>query len=81
MKIEKSEKLVMVKDLLQSYIDLYLVVAQALYVLSERGLVIEQPNLIDELSLTIQELHYQGAVRFINSCLKELIENAVTRFV
>ena len=46
----------------------------------ELSLVIEQNKLVNYLHQSIQSLFYKGAVRFINSCLTEILETALGRF-
>ena len=49
--------------------------------IEERGLAIELPNLTHELHRCIQELYYQGSIRFMHSCLKELIDTSIQSFI
>jgi hypothetical protein len=68
------------KDLLQSYIDTYSVVAQTLYILKENGATIDQPKLTNQLHMSILELYNMGAIRHMHSCLTEVIDSALYRF-
>ena len=68
------------KDLVQSYIDTYFIVAQSLYIMTENGATIEQTKLTNQLHMSILELYQMGAVRYMHSCLKEVIDSALDRF-
>lgn len=68
------------RGLLQSYVDSYLVVAQTISCLQEAGVTIEQRKLLSQLHLSIQELHNIGIIRYMNSCLIEVLETAFGRF-
>ena len=46
----------------------------------ERGNIVELKYIIPDLHQAIQEIYYQGAIAFMNSCLLETIENAISRF-
>lgn len=61
------------RDLLQSYVDSYLIVAHAISCLQEMGVTIEQGKLLSQLHLTIQELHNDGIIKYMNSCLIEVL--------
>jgi hypothetical protein len=69
-----------ISNLLLSYIDTYLIVAETLYSIMELGITIEQNKLVGHLHESIQALYYKGHVRYINSCLPEVIETAFGRF-
>ena len=69
-----------IHSLLASYIDTYLIVAETLYSIMELGITIEQNKLVSQLHESIQALYYKGQVRFINSCLPEVIETAFSRY-
>ena len=66
--------------MLQNYIDSYLVVAYALAALQDTGMTAESSRLTNTLHLCVQELSGMGLVRYLNSCLLEVLENALTRF-
>ena len=68
------------KGLLQAQLDSYLIVANAINVLMMTGLVIEQAKLVNELHITTQEIFYQGGVKFMNSCIMEVLNTAFGRF-
>lgn len=68
------------KNLLQSYIDSYHIVAETIYSLMELSVVIEQKDLVSYLHESISILYQKGAVKFINSCLTEVLEVAFGRF-
>lgn len=68
------------RDLLQSYVDSYMVVAQTISCLQEAGVTIEQRKLLSQLHLSIQELHHYGIIRYMSSCLIEVLETAFGRF-
>lgn len=68
------------RDLLQSYVDSYLIVAHAISCLQEAGVTIEQGKLLSQLHLTIQELHNDGYIKYMNSCLIEVLQTAFGRF-
>ena len=67
-------------NLLQSYIDTYLIVTVSIYSIMNLGITIVQKKLVNQLHEAIQALYYKGHVRFINSCLPEIIETAFGRF-
>jgi len=66
--------------LLQQYIDSYYIVLFAINDLMEKGIVIEQQKLVDELHLGIQEIYNRGGIKFIDSCLFEVVNTAFGRF-
>ena len=68
------------RDLLQSYVDSYLIVAQTISCLQEMGVTIEQSKLLSQLHLSIQELHNDGIIKYMNSCLIEVLQTAFGRF-
>ena len=68
------------RDLLQSYADSYLVVAQTISCLQELGVTIEQSKLLSQLHLSIQSLHNDGIIKYMNSCLIEVLQTAFGRF-
>jgi DNA-binding transcriptional regulator YhcF (GntR family) len=68
------------KNLMQSYIDSYHIVAQSIYNLMQLSIVIDQKDLVKYLHESISVLYQKGAVRFINSCLTEILEVAFGRF-
>ena len=73
-------KIHFVKNLLQSYIDSYLIVAQSILKIMDLRIIIEQKKLVQQLQNAIQVLYNKGHVRFINSFLPEIIETAICRF-
>jgi hypothetical protein len=52
----------------------------ALNNIMEIGATVEQGKLINELHLAAQELYYKGHIRFMTSCLKEILITAFNRF-
>ena len=46
----------------------------------ELQVIIEQKKLIAQLHESIQSLHYKGSIKFMNSCLIEIMETAYGRF-
>lgn len=73
-------KLEFFKNLLQAYIDSYLVVMYAIYGIMENGTVIEQQKLVNGLHVGIQEIYYKNGITFMNSCLFEILNTAFGRF-
>lgn len=67
------------KALLQSYIDSYLVVVFTINVMMENGVIIEQTKLVTELHIGVQEIFYSGAIKFMSSCLIEVLNTAFGR--
>lgn len=55
-------------------------VAQTISGLQESGVTIEQRKLLSQLHLSIQELHHVGIIRYMSSCLIEVLETAFGRF-
>lgn len=68
------------RDLLQSHVDSYFVVAQTISCLQDIGGIVEQKKLLSQLHLSIQELHNYGIIKYMNSCLIEVLETAFGRF-
>lgn len=68
------------RTLLQSHVDSYLVVAHTISCLQDIGGTVEQKKLLSQLHLSIQALHNIGVIRYMNSCLIEVIETAFGRF-
>mmetsp|Transcript_10027 Transcript_10027/g.16867 ORF Transcript_10027/g.16867 Transcript_10027/m.16867 type:complete len:94 (-) Transcript_10027:162-443(-) len=66
--------------MLQSFIDSYLLVANALTCLVETGVTLEEDKLIDELHVQIKRLCEGQVIRYMNSCHKETLANAFGRF-
>jgi hypothetical protein len=48
--------------------------------LMETGIIIEQTKLVNELHIGVQEIYYQKAIKFMNSCLVEVLNTAFGRF-
>lgn len=69
-----------IQDLMQSYIDTYMVVCYAINTLLEKQITLEQDKLTNELHATIKELYHMGCIPYLNSCLKEIINTAFSRF-
>jgi len=44
------------------------------------GITIEQSKLINQLHLSAQELHNDGLLKYMNSCLIEVLQSAFGRF-
>jgi len=61
-------------------VDCYHVVALCLARVSEIGATFEQRILSCELHLVIKDLYEMGIVRYMNSCLIEVIDAAFARF-
>ena len=74
------QKIEFCKNLMQSYIDSYHIVAESIYSLMELSIVIEQKDLVNYLHESISILYQKGAIRFINSCLIVILEVAFGRF-
>ena len=47
--------------------------------LMENGVVIEQNKLVTELHIGMQEIFYSGAIKFMSSCLIEVLNTAFGR--
>ncbi len=77
---ESKSALSFFRGFLQSYVDCYHVVALCLARISEIGATIEQRTLSCELHLVIKDLYEMGIVRYMNSCLVEVIDAAFARF-
>lgn len=43
-------------------------------------MTIEQKKLLSQLHLTIQDLHNDGIIKYMNSCLIEVLQTAFGRF-
>lgn len=81
--IQKSNAknaLAFLRGLLLSYVDSYLIVAQTIGQMQELGVTIEQRKLVSQLHLSIQSMHKLGIIRYMNSCLIEVLETAFRRF-
>ena len=48
--------------------------------MTENCATIEQTKLTHQLHMSILELYHMGAVRYMHSCLKEVIDSALDRF-
>ena len=68
------------KQLLQNFIDSYFVVISIIDAIMEAGSNFELNAVIKHAQLAIQEMYYQGALPYLNSCLRETLINAFTRF-
>jgi len=68
------------KSLLQTYIDSYLIVGMTVNGLMETSVIIEQTKLVNELHVGVQEIYYQNGIKFMNSCLIEVLNSAFARF-
>ena len=68
------------RSLLQSYIDSYLIVGVAINALMETGIVIEKNKIVNELHICIQEIFHSNGIKFMNSCLIEVLNTAFSRF-
>lgn len=67
-------------QLIQSFIDSYFIVLHAINVLMERGSVVQKKFILNDLYHCIQEMHFQGATQFLNSCVIETLDAAFHRF-
>lgn len=68
------------KNLSQSYIDAYYVVALTLSEMMEGRQVIELSKLVNEIHIAVQEIFNQGGIRFLSSCVHEVLTTAIRRF-
>jgi hypothetical protein len=68
------------RDLLQNLVDSYYVVLVAVNEVMEKGNHFQLKQMVINLHQSIQEMYYQGSVRFLNSCLIETIYNAFERY-
>lgn len=68
------------KNLSQSYIDSYFVVALTLQRMMQAGCVMEQQKLVNEIHIAVQEIFYRGGIRFMSSCIIEILNTALGRF-
>lgn len=68
------------RELLQNLIDSYYVVMVAINEVMEKGNNFQLDQVVSNLHQSIQEMYYQGSVRFLNSCLIETIYNAFERY-
>ena len=55
-------------------------VAYALNTLMERQACLDQDKITNEIHVAVQELYHKGCIKFMNSCLKEVINTAFGRF-
>lgn len=46
----------------------------------QTGRVIEQPKLVTEIHLGVQEIYYRGGIKFMSSCIIEVLNTAISRF-
>ena len=67
-------------QLSQSFIDSYFIVLHAINTLMERGSVVQKKFILNDLYHCIQEMHWQGATAFLNSCVIETLDAAFHRF-
>jgi hypothetical protein len=68
------------KNLSQSYIDSYLIVALTLSAMGQVGGVMEQRSLVNEIHIAIQEIFHRGGIRFMSSCIIEILNTSIGRF-
>lgn len=68
------------KNLSQAYIDAYFVVALTLNEMMEGRHVIEQTKLVNEIHIAVQEIYNKGGIRFLSSCVHEVLTTAIRRF-
>lgn len=68
------------RELLQNLVDSYYVVLVAVNEMMEKGIFFQLNQIVSNLHSSIQEMYYQGSLRFLNSCLIETINNAFERF-
>lgn len=68
------------KNLSQSYIDAYLIVGLTLNAMRERGSVMEQRQLANEIHIAVQEIYLKGGIRFMSSCIIEILNTSIGRF-
>ena len=45
-----------------------------------KNITLDQIKLVNELHIAIQEIYYKNCIRFINSCLFEILNTAIGRF-
>ena len=68
------------RNMTQNYIDTYLAVAVALQAVQEAQMTLENRKLTARIHICIQELVQKGIFKHHNSCLMEVIDNALARF-
>jgi len=68
------------KDLCQPFIDSYLVVAMTINDMMQAGRVIEQSKFVTEIHIGVQEIFFKGGIKFMSSCLIQVLDSAVGRF-
>jgi len=68
------------KDLLLNFIDSYLMALLTLNIMVDLGTNIEQKRLTCELHHAIKSMYKSGYIRFMNSCLQEVLDTAFGRF-
>ena len=76
----KRGKLKFLICLLQAIVDSYVIVAATIYELQTQQIVLEQTKLVNELHICIQEIFKRGGIKFMSSCLFEVLNRAFARF-
>ena len=56
------------RDLIQNLIDSYYIVLTTINEIMEKGYKIQKNHILPDLHQGIQEIYYQGAVKYMNSC-------------
>jgi len=69
-----------IKELLQSYVDTYYLVLVSINEIMESGNFYQLDLVVKTLHVSIQNIYYQGCIKFMSSCLIETINNAFNRF-
>ena len=75
-----SYKFAFFQNLLLAYIDAYLVVGLTMHNIMMKNLTVDQNRLVNELHIAVQEIHYKGVLKYMNSCLFEMLNSAIGRF-
>lgn len=70
------KKFMFLRDLIQNLIDSYYIVLTTINEIMEKGYRIQKNHILPDLHQGIQEIYYQGAVKYMNSCLLETLHNA-----
>jgi hypothetical protein len=76
----KRGKLNFFINLMQAIVDSYLVVVSTIYELASQQIVLEQSKLVNELHICVQEIFKRGGIKFMSSCLFEILNRAFARF-
>lgn len=66
--------------MLVAYVDAYLVVGLTIHNVMMNNLTVDQNRLVNELHVAVQDIYYKGVFKFMNSCLFETLNSAISRF-